>query len=82
MRRQTVAPSSATTPIAHPYLPPEPTAHAICRLCGRILRVSIPHEEIASLQSFSDHRPDGWTVEGMSFSFTGVCPQCRQGRLG
>jgi Fe2+ or Zn2+ uptake regulation protein len=67
-------------PITPSYIPPETTAHAICRVCGRILRVSIPHEEVATLHAFSDRRPDGWTVEGMSFSFTGICPQCRQGR--
>ncbi|HEV2165670.1 MAG TPA: hypothetical protein VGS23_01625 [Thermoplasmata archaeon] len=76
--RRPTAPSR--DPITPSYIPPETSAHAICRVCGRILRVSIAHEEVATLQSFSDRRPDGWTVEGMSFSFTGICPQCRQGR--
>jgi len=63
-----------------PAVVPEPTAHAICRQCGRILRVSIPEADAATLQSFVDRRPDGWSVEGMSFSFTGICPRCREGR--
>jgi Fe2+ or Zn2+ uptake regulation protein len=63
------------------YVPPLPTAHAICRICGRIVRVSLPQEEVPALQAFIDRRPDGWTVEGMSFSFTGVCPRCRVGPI-
>jgi Fe2+ or Zn2+ uptake regulation protein len=59
------------------YLPPQPTAHAICRRCGRIVRVPIPAAEVAELQSFVDRRPDGWSIEGMSFSFTGTCPTCQ-----
>ncbi|MCI4348820.1 MAG: hypothetical protein L3J93_01180 [Thermoplasmata archaeon] len=73
------AASPAVPEIAPSYLPPQPTAHAICRRCGRILRVSIAEAEVATLQSFVDRRPAGWTVEGMSFSFTGMCPQCRSG---
>jgi hypothetical protein len=73
------AASPAIPEIAPSYLPPQPTAHAICRRCGRIIRVSIAEAEVATLQSFVDRRPAGWTVEGMSFSFTGMCPQCRSG---
>lgn len=62
------------------YIPSIPTAHAICRLCGRITRVAIPHSDLATLEAFVDRRPDGWSVEGMSFSFTGICPKCRAGR--
>jgi Fe2+ or Zn2+ uptake regulation protein len=60
-------------------VPPLPTAHAICRLCGRILRVNLPEEDVPALQAFIDHRPDGWAIEGLSFSFTGLCPKCRIG---
>jgi Fe2+ or Zn2+ uptake regulation protein len=61
------------------YVAPLPTAHAICRNCGRIMRVSLPDEDVAGLQAFIDRRPDGWNVEGMSISFTGLCPKCRIG---
>jgi Fe2+ or Zn2+ uptake regulation protein len=62
------------------YVPPEATAHAICRRCGRIVRVAVSPEEVAQLNAFADRRPDGWTVEGMTFSFTGLCSTCRGAR--
>ena len=65
---------------ATPHVPPLPTAHAICRRCGRIMRIVIPSEEVPTLQAFVDRRPDGWLVEGMSFSFTGLCAKCRIAR--
>ena len=43
------------------------------------MRVSLPGEDVAALQAFIDRRPDGWNVEGMSISFTGLCSKCRVG---
>ena len=43
------------------------------------MRVSLPEEEVPALQSFIERRPDGWTIEGMSVSFTGLCSKCRVG---
>ncbi len=77
-RARPTPPRRVPAPAVPVFVPPEASAHAICRICGRIVRVSVPPDEIALLHSFSDRRPDGWTVEGMSFSFTGICPRCRE----
>jgi hypothetical protein len=42
--------------------------------------VAVSPAEVALLNAFSDRRPDGWTVEGMTFSFTGLCTSCRVAR--
>ncbi|HEV2231282.1 MAG TPA: hypothetical protein VGV64_08360 [Thermoplasmata archaeon] len=76
--RPPTAPIDRSERIGSAYLPPEPTAHAICRRCGRIVRVPIEAAEAALLQSFVDRRPAGWVVEGLSFSFTGICVSCRE----
>jgi Fe2+ or Zn2+ uptake regulation protein len=54
-----------------------PTGHAVCRSCGRITRISLLPEEVGLLEALADHRPDGWSVDGASFSVTGLCASCR-----
>lgn len=56
-----------------------PTGHAVCRGCGRILRLALAIPDGPNLEAFLDRRPDGWSAEGVTLTITGVCPSCRTG---
>ncbi len=63
-----------------PRLREEPHAHAVCRNCGRIAGVALTQLDLFELELLADRRPTGWSVEGVTFSLTGLCPRC--GRSG
>ncbi|HZY69451.1 MAG TPA: hypothetical protein VFF67_00530 [Thermoplasmata archaeon] len=56
-----------------------PHIHAVCRSCGRILEVDPMPDDLPALLAFTERRPDGWSVDAMTISFTGACARCRQG---
>ncbi|MCI4332218.1 MAG: hypothetical protein L3K01_00575 [Thermoplasmata archaeon] len=56
-----------------------PTGHAVCRGCGRIVRLALAIADGPNLEAFPDRRPDGWTAEGVTLTVTGVCPSCQTG---
>ncbi len=58
----------------------DPHAHVVCRVCGRIQRVALTELDRHLLTEMSSHHPDGWSVDGISFSLTGACQRCREGR--
>jgi Fe2+ or Zn2+ uptake regulation protein len=56
-----------------------PTGHAVCRGCGRILRLALAIDDGPNLEAFLDRRPDGWSAEGVTLTLTGLCPTCQAG---
>jgi hypothetical protein len=56
-----------------------PTGHAVCRGCGRILRLALALDDGPNLEAFLDRRPDGWSAEGVTLTLTGLCPTCQTG---
>jgi Fe2+ or Zn2+ uptake regulation protein len=58
-----------------------PTGHAVCRGCGRILRLALALTDGPNLEAFLDRRPDGWSAEGISLTVTGLCPTCQSGGM-
>lgn len=53
-----------------------PTAHLICRHCGRLGRVPVDVSGRTELERMARSCPDGWTMEGISVSLVGSCPSC------
>jgi hypothetical protein len=58
-----------------------PTGHAVCRGCGRILRLALALTDGPNLEAFLDRRPDGWSAEGITLTVTGLCPTCQSGGI-
>ena len=56
-----------------------PHAHIVCRVCGRIATVALDTQATLVLEHIAQQRPEGWTVDQISFSLTGACARCRQG---
>jgi hypothetical protein len=56
-----------------------PTGHAVCRQCGRILRLELAAGDGPNLEAFADRRPPGWSSETITLTVTGLCPECRAG---
>jgi Fe2+ or Zn2+ uptake regulation protein len=61
-----------------PLLLEPPHAHVVCRVCGRIASVPLDTDGSLLLERLARQRPDGWTVDLISFSLTGACERCRQ----
>lgn len=75
-------PAPAPAPLLVPAriaLAEPPHAHAVCRACGRIAEVELSGFDTAQLTDLATGSPDGWAVEGISLSLTGLCPRCRRG---
>ncbi|MCI4330839.1 MAG: hypothetical protein L3K19_03195 [Thermoplasmata archaeon] len=59
----------------------EPHAHMVCRNCGRIASVTLTQLDLFELERLAGRRPPRWSVDGVTFSLTGLCPNCRTLRL-
>lgn len=57
-----------------------PHSQAVCRSCGRILELSLSLDELGLLSRLAERIPDGWRADGISFTVTGECRACQQGR--
>jgi hypothetical protein len=66
----------APVPIA---LREDPHAHIVCRVCGRIASLSLQQTDLWMLGQVAERRPDGWAVDGVTYTLTGACQRCRQG---
>ncbi|NNN16763.1 MAG: hypothetical protein HKL79_00120 [Thermoplasmata archaeon] len=53
--------------------------HIVCRRCGRISHLTLTPEDLGNLATLAERRPRGWSVDGISYSLTGVCPRCATG---
>jgi hypothetical protein len=74
------APAAPTPPGPGPTtLLAPPTGHAVCRVCGRIVRLALAPTDGPNLEAFLDRRPDGWSAQGISLTVTGLCPNCLLG---
>ncbi|MGA9839203.1 MAG: hypothetical protein WBF81_09200 [Thermoplasmata archaeon] len=82
--------SHRRTPPPRPVSPPAervvrvdlgepPHAHIVCRSCGRIQPLELTELDRHLLTELAAHHPDGWSVDGISFSATGACRRCREG---
>lgn len=69
-------------PTVRSELAEDPHAHIVCRVCGRIQRIELTELDRHFLAEMSTHRPDGWSVDGISYSLTGACRRCREGPRG
>ena len=83
-RRTTRAPrviriSAAPAPSVGVGLLEDPHSHIVCRVCGRIQRIELTELDRHFLTEMASRRPDGWSVDGISFSLTGACRRCREG---
>ncbi|MGA8275185.1 MAG: hypothetical protein WB789_08965 [Thermoplasmata archaeon] len=56
-----------------------PHSHIVCRNCGRIASVDLEDAERELLVALASRHPEGWSVDGISFSLTGACARCRGG---
>lgn len=79
MLRPVVRPAAGFPGLA--VLSEPPRAHIVCRVCGRISPVPLETEQELLLERLALSRPDGWTVDRISFSLTGACARCREGRM-
>ncbi|MFZ0700183.1 MAG: hypothetical protein WAN74_08390 [Thermoplasmata archaeon] len=70
-----------TTPPAAPALagPGPAHTHIVCRQCGRISHLTLTPEDLELLAALVERRPRDWTVDGISYSLTGICPRCAAG---
>ncbi len=59
-----------------------PRSQAVCRGCGRILEVALALEELQGLAALAERAPEGWRVDGISFTLMGACRRCREGVPG
>jgi hypothetical protein len=74
-----VVPGSVPEGVALTMPPPEtPHGHLICHHCGRIAELELTELDRHLLMETSRRRPDGWEVDGVTFSLTGTCPGCRK----
>lgn len=72
-----VVPGSVPEGVAIAAPPAEtPHGHLICHGCGRIAELELTELDRHLLMQLSRQRPDGWTVDGVTFSLTGTCPRC------
>lgn len=72
-----VGPEGTARPrVEHPH------SQAVCRGCGRILEIALTLEELRSLAGLAERAPDGWRVDGLSFTLMGACRRCREGGGG
>ncbi len=55
----------------------DPHAHAVCRSCARIASLELTQDDLGALEQLAGRGPDGWVVDGVTFTLTGSCPQCR-----
>ncbi|MCI4356292.1 MAG: hypothetical protein L3K18_03995 [Thermoplasmata archaeon] len=81
-RRARRAPAAPAPPVLSPgivRLVEPPTGHAVCRSCGRIVRLELDPADAPNLEAFADRRPDGWSVGAVSLTLTGLCAQCSAG---
>lgn len=67
-------------PVARVGLLEPPHSHIVCRSCGRISRLELQDAERQLLVALAAQHPAGWGVDGISFSLTGFCVHCREGR--
>jgi hypothetical protein len=56
-----------------------PRMQAVCRQCGRILEIPLELSDLRILADFARRAPEGWQVEGLSFTLAGACRRCREG---
>lgn len=74
-----VVPGSVPEGVAVNIPPPEtPHGHLICHRCGRIAELELTELDRHLLMETSRKRPDGWEIDGVTFSLTGTCPECRR----
>ncbi|MHB8351200.1 MAG: hypothetical protein ACYDFT_00655 [Thermoplasmata archaeon] len=59
-----------------------PRSQAVCRGCGRILEVALAIDELTVLSALAERAPEGWRVDGISFTLMGACRKCREGDRG
>lgn len=87
-RRSTVGARRARPPVLARPLPPrivrvdlieDPHSNIVCRVCGRIQRIELNELDRHLLTELAAQHPDGWNVDGISFSLTGACQRCREG---
>jgi Fe2+ or Zn2+ uptake regulation protein len=57
----------------------DPHAHVVCRSCGRIQSIDLTELDLHLLTELAARHPDGWSVDGVTFSLTGACQRCREG---
>ncbi len=89
-RRTKAARSPPTLPrvtVERAHAPPgpivlreDPHAHIVCRSCGRIQAVELTELDLHFLTRLAEDHPEGWSVDGISYSLTGACRRCREGR--
>lgn len=74
-----VVPGSVPEGVAITSPPPEtPHGHLICHTCGRIAELELTELDRHLLMELARRRPEGWEVDGVTFSLTGTCPGCRR----
>jgi hypothetical protein len=74
-------PAPAVVPTRLVGVDSPPTGHAVCRGCGRIVRLDLSEGDAPNLVAFADRRPEGWTADAVSLTVTGTCPRCREGSV-
>lgn len=55
-----------------------PTAHLVCRHCGRVGRMVLTSLAESQLLEMATLKPEGWRIERLSTSLVGSCPACRR----
>ncbi len=76
-----VVPGSLPPGVAvSPEAPDTPHGHLICHRCGRIAELELTELDRHLLTEISGRRPREWEVDGVTFSVTGECPRCREGK--
>jgi hypothetical protein len=74
-----IVPGSVPEGVAISSPPPEtPHGHLICHSCGRIAELELTELDRHVLMETSRRRPNGWEIDGVTFSLTGTCPGCRR----
>jgi hypothetical protein len=76
-----IVPGSVPEPEVGIVLPriERPRMQAVCRQCGRILEIPLELSDLRVLADFARRAPEGWQVEGLSFTLAGACRRCREG---
>jgi Fe2+ or Zn2+ uptake regulation protein len=69
----------AALPRSQVLLGEDPHAHIVCRVCGRIQPIDLTQLDMHFLTRLAEDHPEGWSVDGISFSLTGACRRCREG---
>ncbi|MGC2290081.1 MAG: hypothetical protein WA688_09555 [Thermoplasmata archaeon] len=74
-----VVPGSVPEGVALTSPPSEtPHGHLICHRCGRIAELELTELDRHFLMELSRRRPEGWEIDGVTFSVTGTCAACRK----